>query len=355
MVQLRRRRAPVHDLYGDPERYCLECWLQTDQTVLRPNHAHGAMDDPDSAPWLFLGQGSNRALAMFQGETLAKKKQKRWTALLADRADWAATLGLRYVNVVVPDRIGLFAERVPVPITEVANYPGQRLLSALRKYPNALHHHLDLYQTIREHPNREELFWRTDTHWNTYGAFVAYQAICERLGLTFVADLLDPNPETELTVRDLGQKVRPRVRELITKHRFEPKARREWCNPLVSFKEARGLTNEMSLHGGSMVTFTNEYAPNAQHLMIFGDSYAEYRQHLLTGLLAESCQRTTFIWSGGVDRRLVERTRPDILVTEKAERFLYTVHPDHVDVTALAEQRIASYLATHPDRPSSGA
>lgn len=52
---------------------------------------------------------------------------------------------------------------------------------------------IDIYSKLLEH-NREDIYYRTDHHWTSLGAYYAYVSICEKLGLSTI-DLEDFNVE----------------------------------------------------------------------------------------------------------------------------------------------------------------
>lgn len=52
---------------------------------------------------------------------------------------------------------------------------------------------IDIYSELFEH-NSEEIYYRTDHHWTSLGAYYAYVSICEKLGLSTI-DLEDFNVE----------------------------------------------------------------------------------------------------------------------------------------------------------------
>ncbi len=52
---------------------------------------------------------------------------------------------------------------------------------------------IDIYSILLEH-NKEDIYYRTDHHWTSLGAYYAYVSICEKLGLSTI-DLEDFNVE----------------------------------------------------------------------------------------------------------------------------------------------------------------
>ena len=77
--------------------------------------------------------------------------------------------------------------------------------------------------------------------------------------------------------------------------------------------------------------------------MIFGDSFSEYRPLLLTGMLAETFAETHFLWAPQMDWSYVDQVKPDILITELAERFMTYVPTGDLDVDKLGAEKVATH------------
>jgi hypothetical protein len=191
------------------------------------------------------------------------------------------------------------------------------------------HTYVDVRGPLRAMRGAVPMYWKTDSHWTPEGAYVAYEQLCLRLGITPRRDLLERPEVTADIPLDLGAAVVPRLTETFRMRSHVLEARRVFANEVVTFKEGTGRDNDAGLHVGSRVVYENG-TPRAAPLrvMLFGDSFAEYRPTLLTGLLAETVERLDFVWSAEVDWDLVAAERPDVVVSELAERFHTTIPVD---------------------------
>jgi hypothetical protein len=190
----------------------------------------------------------------------------------------------------------------------------------------------------------KKLYWKTDTHWTFAGAYAAYLELCKRVGAHPNTEILSRGFNHGELVLDLGGKVQPPVSELYETHHVLHDAYRSEANRLVTYKEDNALEGMGGLHQGSMVVYRN---PNPKadprKLMLFGDSFSEYRPQLLTGILAETFSEVHFIWSAQIDWAHVDQVKPDILVTQLAERFMNYVPSDDLHLEAFVENRIKTY------------
>lgn len=289
--------------------------------------------------WLFLVGGTNRVRTQYRADLAGRWRLRRWRAVIAARALRAEALGIRLVQLVVPEKLTVYADLFPELGIDWRLSPARRLGLALGPRRNLAH--VDLVGALRAAREREEVYFRTDTHWTPAGCAVAYEALCRAAGIAPRADLLArPFVEEEL-VRDLGEKLDPPRTERVRSHTFQREARRVHTGPLLAAYEAAGRAVE--LHVGAHAVFRNATAPSALRVVLFGDSCAHFAPFMLTGMLAETVAELHFVWSQSVDWPYVARVRPDLLVCEMAERFMMRVPNDRFDLTAQNRERLARF------------
>ena len=81
-----------------------------------------------------------------------------------------------------------------------------RLRDMLARSPCG-HVYLDLVEPFRTAPDKDQLYFKTDSHWSGEGCYFAYRLLCERIGLTPEPDLLTRAPVDRRHARH-GQQVR---------------------------------------------------------------------------------------------------------------------------------------------------
>ena len=96
--------------------------------------------------------------------------------------------------------------------------------------------------------------------------------------------------------------------------------------------------------------YRNENAPNSQKLVLFGDSFCEVGQSLLTGLLAQTFREVHFFWSNSIDYGYIAEIKPDIVLSELAERFVKRIPDDERDLRSFAVTRHAAFAAKRDAR-----
>ena len=298
--------------------------------------------------FLFLTGGSNDVLRFFVDRSFfGKVYTDAWIALLLDRADRAAMRGISYLHLAPPEKLTVYQDRYPVPLPFPSGAPGSALVGSFVGHPREARLREVFVDVLPFFADQRaagvQLYWKTDTHWTFEGAFSAYQLVCNRLNAEQQASLVSvPDFSGEL-VLDLGGKLDPPRTEIFRSKQLPVNAERIEANVLVQYKEENHLEGEGGLHIGSRVVFRNKAAVDPRRVVIFGDSFSEYRPLLLTGMLAETFAETHFLWAPQMDWSYVDQVKPDILITELAERFMTYVPTGDLDVDKLGAEKVATH------------
>lgn len=290
--------------------------------------------------WLFLTGGSNGALGQFERSGFPRRLLWDWRKLLSWRQRCCTRLGATYLHVVAPEKLTILPEATQDLSFDPERAPALRLRRWLRASP-ASRALVDLVGPLRAARNGAPLYLRTDTHWTFEGGVVAYRAICRALGIAPREDIA----QRRILGRhdfsgDLARKIQPAPIESAESCRFRSQARRVHANDYLKAFEASGRVTEV--HLGAHVIFENP-DPNAdpRRLVVFGDSYAHFMPlnvvATLTPLLADRFREVHFLWSPSIDWVYLDAIRPDIVMTEIAERFMIEVPPRKCRIETLAE------------------
>lgn len=156
-----------------------------------PNYERGFRVIIGKNGWLFLNPVPGNQLKNFyknvdftEGQ-LAFIKNK-----LEGEKTKLAQMGIPYFIVIVPDKEAVYSEFYPFPDHIITNRKLDQLMAYLNK--NSKLDILDLRQALINAKDKYPAYYHTDTHWNNYGAFIAYQEIIRRLS-TYDPDLTIPN------------------------------------------------------------------------------------------------------------------------------------------------------------------
>jgi alginate O-acetyltransferase complex protein AlgJ len=108
--------------------------------------------------------------------TYDEKRLRNWARALQLKKAWLQGLGIRYVLFIPPNKSSIYGEFVP------GVYDRVRDRTALDDLVDHLRAHTDVKvvdsrRTLMDGKNTGPVYFKTDTHWNQLGAFLAYQDV----------------------------------------------------------------------------------------------------------------------------------------------------------------------------------
>jgi len=129
--------------------------------------------------WLFYS-GDRMIQRCARQDVWSEQDLENWRRLLEMRRDWLRARGAKYLFVVVPDKHTVYPEYLPDWLEPgAAPSKVQQLMTHMKLHSTV--EVLDLSQALMEAKKTHPTYFKTDTHWNNFGAFVAYRALLERL------------------------------------------------------------------------------------------------------------------------------------------------------------------------------
>jgi SGNH hydrolase-like domain, acetyltransferase AlgX len=320
---------------------------------------------------LFLLQGSNDVSAQFVRSADAQTFLLHWQTVILHRRQRLRDLGIAYRHVLVPEKITIYDNLLDQIEINWKLSPAFRLYHEDQYFKHSPFLHLrvdrflqrrarwrstliDLIGPLRRQRGEQDLYYRTDSHLSFAGRMVAYRAICRAVEASPVRDFWErPTTYHPGWAGDLGIAFTPPRYEGTTLHHIQRDAVRVYASPIVELREKLGL--EGTLHTGAHVVYRNERAADPRRVVLFGDSYANCLPNGLTIMLAETFRELHFIWSTQLDFGYIARVRPDLVLTEMSERFVFRSADDGWSLDRYARQRYGAELAaaSTPDAPGS--
>ena len=289
--------------------------------------------------WLFFDNGSH--LGSARNEPVYTDAQAReWLAALAGRTEALEARGATYLVIAAPDKETLYAEFGPRWYPGPSRNRPAELLSRLAAASQA-GEVLYLHQAL-ETPTRWGLRTYTphDTHWTGLGAYYGYAAVMRRLKALGVAegprpleDFVevrehDPNKPRNLALMlgvasfvgvDYPEFDDPRVENTLTV---------EWLTPVKDWTAPRVV--ETGQAGKPVLLMTMDSFSNAVLPFFYG--------HFSRIVLAHN-------QDGPWREDLIERFRPDVVITEVVENGLPLVLNPAPPASPEAHERIEAALA----------
>ena len=272
--------------------------------------------------WLFLAQenGELNVVEDFRATQLFTPIQiARWVAVYKDRRDWLAAQGIRYLVVVAPNKHTVYPEHLPEKYNRISSVTRtDQLVNALDAAGVEV---VDLRPSMLRIKKDALAYYRTDTHWTTFGAFTGYVEIMLRLAKWFpsFASALRADFDIEVTPGlSGGLAAMLALGDLFPEDRvtFIPKTPRRAV-------EVPDTVAPPVLFQPTVVMETGD--ASLPSLVMFRDSFA----HELIPFLAEHFNRSVYLWpypstpreTRGFDRAAIESLKPDLVIDEFVERY----------------------------------
>ena len=107
---------------------------------------------------------------------------EQFEEVLTNRQAWLNKLGIKYYIFIAPDKNKIYGEFYPDYIKKINNIGhGQQLREYLKDKINIIYP----YEELLNEKKNELIYWKTDTHWNEYGAFIGYKTLVEKIMVDF--------------------------------------------------------------------------------------------------------------------------------------------------------------------------
>ena len=257
--------------------------------------------------WLFANRSNTldayRGYEWFSQNDLIKIKKflEKKKSLLAQR-------GIDYLYVIAPNKHSIYPEYFPASF--IAH--GENYVDTFVKYmrDNSDVDILDLRHSLISNKNKGQLYYRTDTHWNSLGAYYAYREIIKKL-----------------------QKKHPSIK-LVNIEQLENTIEKNYSGDITDLMGLRGALTEtvtnLKLKNTTALITLNDKTINhlitsntdlsGPRVLMFRDSFTIYLQPFLS----ESFSFVKYIWTGywPVEKELLsqlDQVKPTIVIEERVE------------------------------------
>jgi len=292
--------------------------------IFRDARATQAMVGEDG--WLFFSGGVMIDDVM-GNMPFSSAELEDWRQLLTQRRDWLAQRGIRYLFVIPPDKHTIYPEHLPRWLATAAR-PSRRLdqfvdyMKTRSDVPI-----LNLRDALLAGKETNQVYLRTDTHWNERGGFIAAREIVGKiasLGMP-VAPLDISAFEPHAVDLPAGDLARMLGRETSLGDKGETLL--EARPPLTPIQpRAEEDPGKKWIPGTEPQVTENPDKP--AKVVVFRDSFAI----ALMKFLGCSFNRVVYVWQQNWDKRIIEREKPDIVIDEMLERFVITRSPSELRV-----------------------
>jgi alginate O-acetyltransferase complex protein AlgJ len=267
--------------------------------------------------WLFYT--AHRILEQHTAIDVFKPKElEQWVRQMEANRDWLAQRGIAFYILAAPEKSTVYPEMLPYyPRRPGAKTRLEQLAKRLRT--STLDFIDPTSRLIEAKQSGAKVYYEGDTHWTQRGAFIAYSMLMERVRSRFPSvsplTLADFDISTgESTVADLARlltlegDIKYEVEHFKLRHRSRViGAPAETYRPRWPWRISERRTT----------------LAEAPRLLVFGDSFTDYV--LGPGFLYETFRDPVYTnhHLGNFNFKLVQEIKPQIVVYQFAERYLY--------------------------------
>jgi alginate O-acetyltransferase complex protein AlgJ len=263
--------------------------------------------------WLFLGNafgdGMKESLGIVK---LNEKEVKELGELMLTNKKYLDSLNIKFYVTLPPNKQTVYPEYLPYSITPQVTKLDQ-FQEEMKKYPEI--NMIDLKKFLLSKKDSTTLYYKTDTHWNQLGAFLAYQEIMKYIVRDFpqakALTLKDftINKTTGFYSLDIARMMNQKEEDLV--YDFKP----------VSDSEIEKVDSFYSIpkhYIGRPKDYENHYKNPGKPLkvVIFRDSFSGF----LIKYFKLSFGEIECIWEPTLRKDVIEREKPDIVILEVIER-----------------------------------
>jgi len=237
-----------------------------------------------------------------------------------------AKKGIEYVLVLVPSKTSVYSDEIADILNYVEETPIDIVTNYLREHTtiNAINPKGDLIDAKK----KGLVYLKTDTHWNSEGAYVAYNSIISRISnYSFFNNKSVNVVKEDATLKGEFSNMMGYVDLLPPEYFLRVKIKTPNTH-LYNNKELLAIIEKYQ-EGHNFVLSSTKFLLNDNihkgNLLILGDSFFDdtNKRFIIVELLAEHFQKTFFIRSNYISNEVISEIKPDIVIFERTERYIH--------------------------------
>lgn len=227
------------------------------------------------------------------------------------KQSWLSKRNIRFYIIVPPNKDRVYAEYLP------AGYFRTKIgATRVDMYRQHLSNNfgiklIDPTDSLIAAKQRKDVYYTTDTHWNLFGGFKAYQVLIDDIAKDFTS--IKPIKEEDLDFLEHYNNEGDIARMLALHNKYL----RKETTPKFKDSSKRLIPPTTS---DILIRFTGNKTIDGSTLkvLMFRDSYANY----LIPYLNMHFKDAVYVWSYEFMDKLIEEEQPDVVILECLQRFL---------------------------------
>ncbi|MFM1693013.1 alginate O-acetyltransferase AlgX-related protein [Aeromonas salmonicida] len=264
--------------------------------------------------WLFLRNDTNNLINQITGKYIVHDTIiDHWSNILKLRTSFFQSKGISYTYICAPNKECVYSDYLPNEVI----LSNERPIEILRPIFESTLGKNFCYPLSELRNNHLDTFSKGDTHWNQYGAFVAYNTLMHNMGVDNKIATSDIEFISSRRKGDLLSKIPGAILDDVLLAKINIPAS-------ISIEYDNNIQNR-----GKLVIINNSLALNNNTVVIFRDSFGSALVHFL----ARTFSRVVAVWQPNIDFGIVGEENPRYVISEQVERFIISPPNDISDST----------------------
>jgi len=223
-----------------------------------------------------------------------------------------AAEGITLLVIIAPGKNTIYPDRVPEQIPVIGSESRlDQLISYL--HANAQNQLIDLRPALTTARADHEIYYATDTHWNDYGAYIAYSAILGELNKNYPNLVARPDSDFEVIVRS----PEPLDLSAVIGATWLPESKIQF----VPRFDLRTTYKNINV-GGRRLMFSYNSDVSLPKLILYYDSFFFRVIPLLGEHFHNGFYIQNYIGGGLWNLSWVDEQKPDVVIIEFSERYI---------------------------------
>lgn len=277
--------------------------------------------------FFFLGNSFGGVIDKTKGiSSYGDKDIDSWTNKLKKLQGWYEKQGIEFIVVIASNKHTIYTDKLPDRI--VYNERGTITDNIVKVSLKKDIHILNLKEVLREKKQERQLYFKSDTHWNNYGALIGYVDTIKYLNTTYSKNYTMPKYDMKERASSGGGDLTNllRINHFLSDnyekdYRFTFEHENKACYGIITKKNTLGKCTS-TIKNGFNQYIINKNARNKEKLLYLCDSF---------GLENSQFYEKTFssIWrfhltyaNGSFLANFIQKHKPDVVIYQVVERDL---------------------------------
>ncbi|WP_018212331.1 DHHW family protein [Desulfitobacterium hafniense] len=253
--------------------------------------------------------------------------------------------GIEYVLILPPSKVSIYPEFIRSGDYSVRNTPDDIVAEYLLQNSNIKV--IKLKDDLLKAKSNEQVFFKTDTHWNESGAYIGYQTIIKelnRFGLTdskpISVNMVPSTYKGEFAAMMGDQNL---LKAEYTQESEIPLAKAQKITNGNVYDTIEKIKKKYNLKKPCYI-YSNPSVQGKKVLM-YGDSM--FGVWNMPELLAENFPEFTYMWTYNIQQETIDTVKPDIVFYEIAERFIDQIHTKNIRLITSPMRNPKAEIVSH--------